>query len=100
MAQKKRADALNATQKTSYLFNLRFWKKSRKTLKKYLFFFAILAKNGNFLRFFLIFSETILGKELRFFALQSVHQDASFELSKPTIEQFFRFFTQRGDPYD
>ena len=28
------------------------------------------------------------------------NQDASFELSKSTIGQFFRFFTQRGDPYD
>ena len=63
-------------------------------------FLAVLVKNGIFLRFFLFFSETILCKELRFFALHSVHQDASFELSKSTIRQFFRFFTHRGDPYD
>ena len=37
---------------------------------------------------------------LRFFALHSVHQDTSFELSKSTIGQFFGFFTIRGDPFD
>ena len=58
------------------------------------------AKKSIFLRFFLIFSETILWTELRFFALHSVHHDASFELSKSTIKQFFRLCTQRGDPYD
>ena len=29
-----------------------------------------------------------------------MNQDASFELSKSTIGQFFRFFTIRGDPFD
>ena len=39
-------------------------------------------------------------KELRFLALHSVHHDASFDPLKPTIGQFFRFLTHRGDPYD
>ena len=41
-------------------------------------------------------SKTIPCKELGFFALHSVHQDASFELSNTTFEQFFRFFVIRG----
>ena len=69
--------------------------KIKKNPKKYPFFFAILAKTLFFLRFFLNFSEIILGKELRFLALHLVHQDASFELSKSTVGQFFRFFTHR-----
>ena len=73
--------------------------KIKKNLQK-LPFSAKIAKKTNFSRFFLIFSKTILCKDLRFFALHSVHQDASFELSKLTIGQFFRFFTHRGDPYD
>ena len=39
----------------------------------------------------MIFSETVLCRELGFFALRSVHQDASFELSKTVIGQFFKF---------
>jgi hypothetical protein len=74
-------------------------KKIKKNLKK-LPFLAILAKNGNILSFFLIFSEMILCKALRFFALHSVHQDTCFDLSKSNIEQFFRFFNQRGGPCD
>ena len=51
-------------------------------------------------RVFLEFLETILCKELRFFALHSVHQDASFELSKTAFGQFFGFFIKRGEPPD
>ena len=29
-----------------------------------------------------------------------MHEDAFFELSKTTIEQFFQFFTIRGDAFD
>ena len=47
----------------------------------------------------MIFSETILFKELGFFALRSVHQDASLELSKTAFRQFFGFFVTRA-PYD
>jgi hypothetical protein len=54
-------------------------------------------KMTNLSRFFLIFSETVLCRELRFFALHSVHQNPSFELSKSTFGQFF---TLRGDPFD
>ena len=42
---------------------------------------------------FLILWATILYKELGFFALRSVHQDASFELSKTAFWEFFQFFT-------
>ena len=38
-----------------------------------------------FWRFFWIFSVTVLGKDLWFFALRSLHQDTSFELSKSTF---------------
>ena len=48
----------------------------------------------------MIFSETVLCKELGSFALRSVHQDASLELSKTAFRQFFGFFITRGDPYD
>ena len=41
--------------------------------------------------FFLIFSETVLRKEMGIFALHSVQQDASFELSKTTFGNFFIF---------
>ena len=59
-----------------------------------------MVKIDHFCRSFLIFSETVLCRELRFLALHSVHQNPSFELSKSTIRQFFRFFTIRGDPCD
>ena len=39
-------------------------------------------------------------KSWGFFACCSVHQDASFEVSKTVFWQFFRFFTMRGDPWD
>ena len=32
--------------------------------------------------------------------MYSVHQDASFELSRTAFGQFFRFFIIRGDPSD
>ena len=61
---------------------------------------TILTIFDHFGRFFLIFSEMVLCRELRFFALHSVQENPSFELSKSTIRQFFRFFTIRGDPCD
>ena len=70
-----------------------------KNILQKLSFLAILVKNGNFRRFFLIFSETVLCRELRFFALHSVYQDASFELSKSiflTILPFFIIMGGRG----
>ena len=42
----------------------------------------------------------VLCRELRLFVLDSVHQTPSFELSRSTFGQFFRFFILRGDPYD
>ena len=76
IAQKKRPDALkfnlNASQKTQVLYKLWFLKKSRKTIEKtyHVWPFGL---NEYFLRFFLIFSKTILCKEMGFFALHSVH---------------------------
>ena len=43
-------------------------------------------KNGIFGRFFLIFSVTVLFKEMGSLALRSVHQNASFELSNTAFE--------------
>ena len=60
------------------------WQKLQ-LLKNY-FFFAV---------FFWIFPETVLYRELRFFALHSVHQNLSFEVSKSAIRQFFWFFIIR-----
>ena len=51
IAQKKRPDALNATQKTSALSKVSFLKKSRKTLKKCCFW-PKLQKRPIFLYFF------------------------------------------------
>ena len=48
----------------------------------------------------LIFSRTVYRNEFLFFALQSVHQDASFELSNRTIRWFSIFTLVRGDPFN
>jgi hypothetical protein len=81
IAQKKPPDALNATQKTPALENVWFLKKSRLTSKND-HVLTKTAKNGYFKGIFFILLATILYKELGFFALRSVHQDASVELSK------------------
>ena len=73
--------------------------KNRNNLQKY----PVLTKNtknDNFLRFFLIFSESIIFKELWYFAFRSWHQNGSFELSKIVFGQFFKIFTIKGDPSD
>ena len=58
-------------------------------------------KKNTILAVFVVeFSEIILRRELRFFALHSVHQNPFFELSKSTFRQFFWFFTLRGVPCD
>ena len=78
-ALNERPDAPNATQKTPALNKVEFLKKSWIT-SKFFNFFTKTAKNGNFWRYFWIFSETILCLELGGFVLRLVHQDASFEL--------------------
>ena len=73
--------------------------KNRNNLQKY----PILTKNTknyNLLRFFLIFSENVIFKELWSFVLRSWHQNASFELSRIVFVQFFKIFTIKGDPSD
>ena len=49
---------------------------------------------------FLICLEMVLCRELMFFALHSVHQNPSFDLSKSSFRQIFQFVTLRGDPND
>ena len=95
VAQKKCPDALNATQKTPAFYKVGFLKKSRK-----LSFLAVLVKNGYFMMFFLIFSETVLCKGLGFFVLHSVRQDASFELSKTSFGIFSPIFHYKWDSFD
>ena len=46
------------------------------------------------------FFQPVHHEELWLFALRSMHQDASFELSKTVFEIFFIFFIIRGDPCD
>ena len=64
--QKKCLDALNATQETSALNKEPFLKKSWKTTKIACFFRSV-----HFWGVFLILSETVLCKELKFLALRS-----------------------------
>ena len=49
---------------------------------------------------FFFSSEIVLCRELRCFALHSVHQNPSFKLSKLTFRQFFQFVILIGDPYE
>ena len=44
----------------------------------------------------MIFSVAVLDKDLWFFALRLLPQDASYELSKSTLRNYFRFFTIKG----
>ena len=45
---------------------------------------------------FYFFQEHYFVMNWGFFALRSVYQDASFELSKTVFQQFFKFFIIRG----
>ena len=49
---------------------------------------------------FSFLSETRLHKELRFFALHSVHQDGSFEFTESDIGPIFLNVTIRRHPFD
>ena len=85
--------------KNPAFYNVQFLKKSRKTSKDYhLWLFWL--KMGILWSFSCFFLETVLCKMLGFFALHSVQQDTSFELSKASFGQFFIFFIMRGDPSD
>ena len=95
IAQKKRLDALIATQKTTAPNNNRFLKKWNKNLQKILFL-TKMAKNCHFWRGYFIFSGTILCQEQGFFVLHSVHHYASFELSKTIFGQFLKLVIIRG----
>ena len=75
IAQIKRFGTLNATLKTTALYEAPCLKKSRKTDINLPF----LTKNAFltiFRQFFLIFSRTVLSRGLRFFALPSVSKNA------------------------
>ena len=74
--------------KTSALCKLLFLEKFRNTAENYRLF-----KNFICCQFFLIFSEMVLCRELGFFAVHSLHQNASYELSKSTIWHLVRFVT-------
>ena len=76
-----------------------FWKNQEKP-SKITTFRPFWLKIGIFMMFFLIFSETVDCKKLGVFALNSVHQDASSELSIAYFGHFFIFFIIRGDPSD
>ena len=95
IAQKRSFDALNATQKNISSLQRTVSKKKDKMPKNKLF-----SKITFFGRFFLIVPETVVFRELRLFLLHLVHQNLSFVLSKSIIQQFFRFFTIRGDTFD
>ena len=106
IAQKKDFDALNATHRTSALCEVPFLKNKKKKKLK----IDIFDHFDHFFHFFYFFlflfiyfffnSELVRCRELRFFALDSVHQTSSFELSKSKLKKLFKFFIQRGDPYD
>ena len=70
--------------KTSALCKVPFLKNTQK-IGQNGNFWAILIVLDNFGQLFMIFSETILCRGLMLFALHSMHQTPSFELSKSTI---------------
>ena len=80
MAENERLGALNATQKTSALCKESILKNKEITAK--ITQKCAFLQKWSVLAFILNFSETVLCKELRFFALRSVHQDAPFEPKK------------------
>ena len=96
IAQKKRLGALNATQKNRSLPSTVTEKitKNHQNVQKWTFFgkFA-------FWRLFLISSVMVLSKGLWFFALRSVHQDSSFELSKSTFGKKIQIFHPKEGPF-
>ena len=72
-------------------FQSRVSEKSRKKPLKTLPILTKTAKNRDFF-FNLFLSKTYFVKSGFFFVLHSVHQDASFELSKTAFWRIFRFF--------
>ena len=66
----------------------RFWKNPERLPK-----ITIFSKIAIFASFSWFFSEMVLCRELRFFALYSAHQNTFLELSKSTIWHFSVFFT-------
>ena len=89
-------DTLNAMQKTSALCEVTLQKKSRKTPKKS--FKMRTKKNWLFWRLFMISSEMVLRKELRFVTLRSVYQETPIEPSKSTIGKI-QIFHHKGVPF-
>ena len=87
IAPKKRPVTLNAMQKTPALYKVWFLRKSRIRIKN--INFGQNCKKCFFRGISGIFSVTIVCKELGFFVSCSVHQGASFELSKRTFKFFF-----------
>ena len=90
IAQKKRPDAVKATRKTQALYNVQFLKELGITSNN--------TKNGNFLRFFLIFSETFFFKRLGF--LRCVQCLKMLLLSyQKNFRTIFQKFYHNGGPF-
>ena len=83
--------------KTIALYKVCFFEKKSEKPK---FFLMVFVKDCNFFLGFLkfFFKETILCKQLVFFALHSAHQDASCELSKTAFDNF-HFFHHKEAPF-
>ena len=77
---------LNAMQKISAFCKVPFRKNQEKTAKIVKIFQN--DQKHSFSSFSCFFSEMVLCREMAFFALLSVHQNPSFELSKSSIRQF------------
>ena len=73
-------DPLSAMMKKLALFLVPFWKKSGKKCKKVQILLDLFDSEVSFFQ-----ERSIEISSSFFFALQSVHQDASFELSNSTI---------------
>ena len=74
--------------KTSAPYTVPFLRKIQTKKLQTIIFFCRFGQQQYFLEVFLI--------ELRFFVSRSVHQDASFELSKTVFTQFIKFFIIKG----
>ena len=84
---------LSSIQQKLAMCNVPFWKKKGKNYKNGRFFVGPFGRSSPF------FSKIVHRNEFWFFALRSVHQDASFKLSNIAIRQFSFFTFVRGYPY-
>ena len=85
-------DPLSSIQQKLAMCYVPFWEKM-ENYKKGKFFFGPFGRSSR------IFSKIVYQNEFWFFALRSVHQEASFKLSNVAIRQFSFFTFVRGYPY-